>query len=133
MVLFRCSPRADDQVVGALIVDDNEDMRSLVRLMVELDPDLEVAAEAADACEALAAWRRHRPTSVVLDQQLPSAAGLDVAEVMLREDPGMPIVLFSAYLDDAAIARAESLGVLACLPKDQVTRLPGLLARHRRR
>lgn len=118
--------------MGALIVDDNEDMRSLVRLMVELDPDLEVAGEAADACEALAAWRRHRPTSVVLDQQLPGAAGLDVAEVMLREDPDMPIVLFSAYLDDAAIARAEELGVLACLPKDQVQRLPELLARTRR-
>ena len=118
--------------MGALIVDDNEDMRSLVRLMVELDPDLEVAAEAADACEAIRLWRAHRPTSVVLDQQLPSAPGLDVAEYMLREDPGVPIVLFSAYLDDAAIERAESLGV-ACLSKDQVTRLPGLLALHRRR
>ena len=119
--------------MGALIVDDNEDMRSLVRLMVELDPDLEVAAEAADACEAIHAWRTHRPDAVVLDQQLPSASGLDVAEVMLREDPTTPIVLFSAYLDDAAIARAEALGVLACVSKDQVALLPGLLARHRRR
>ena len=133
MVLLCCLDRADDGPVGALIVDDNEDMRSLVRLMVELDPDLEVAAEAADACEALQAWRTHRPDSVVLDQQLPSASGLDVAEVMLREDPTTPIVLFSAYLDDAAIARAEALGVLACVSKDQVARLPGLLARHRRR
>ena len=133
MVLFRRTRKADEHQMGALIVDDNEDMRSLVRLMVELDPDLEVAAEASDACEAIHAWREHRPSSVVLDQQLPSATGLDVAAVMLREDPTTPIVLFSAYLDDAAIARAEALGVRACLSKDQVSRLPGLLARHRRR
>ena len=133
MVLSRPSLTADQPTVGALIVDDNEDMRSLVRLMVELDPDLDVVAEAADACEAMEAWRRHRPDSVVLDQQLPSAAGLDVAEAMLREDPSTPIVLFSAYLDDAAIARAERLGVRACLPKDQVVQLPGLLSLHRRR
>jgi len=119
--------------VGALIVDDNEDMRSLVRLVVELDPDMEVVAEAADACEAIHAWRDHQPDSIVLDQQLPSATGLDVAEYILREDPTTPIVLFSAYLDDAAIARAEELGVLACLPKDQVQQLPRLLARLRRR
>jgi DNA-binding NarL/FixJ family response regulator len=133
MVLFCVPSRAEDLSMGALIVDDNEDMRSLVRLLVELDPDLEVAAEAADACEALVAWRRHRPTSVVMDQQLPSAAGLDVAEMLLREDPGLPIVLFSAYLDDAAIERAQALGIRACISKDQVARLPELLAQHRRR
>ncbi|HYD09614.1 MAG TPA: hypothetical protein VEA78_05875, partial [Acidimicrobiales bacterium] len=64
--------------------------------------------------------------------QLPSATGLDVAEVILREDPTTPIVLFSAYLDDAAVARAERLGVRACLGKDQVVRIPELLALHRR-
>jgi two-component system nitrate/nitrite response regulator NarL len=133
MILLRRLGRADHGGMGALIVDDNEDMRSLVRILLDLDPELEVVAEAADACEAIAAWREHKPDAIVLDQRLPHATGLEIAEYILREDPGTPIVLFSAYLDYDAVSKAEELGVRACLSKDQVSRLPSLLAQHRRR
>lgn len=132
MVLLLAFMHADEDHVGALIVDDNEDMRSLVRLLIDLHPELEVTAEADDGTSALEAWRRVRPDVVVLDQQLPGGEGLDVAEIMLLEDPTTAIVLFSAYLDDDALARADRLGVRACLSKDQATEIPALLARHRR-
>lgn len=118
--------------MGALIVDDNDDMRSLVRLLIDLDPRLEVVGEADDGESALEAWRRLRPDSVVLDQHLPSGNGLDIAEIILLEEPGTAIVLFSAYLDDEALARAERLGVRACLSKDQASQIPALLVRHSR-
>ena len=107
-----------------LVVDDNEDMRSLVRLLFDLDGVETV--EADDACPAARAWNETRPDFVVLDYQLPTHSGLDVAEWMLAQDATTNIVLFSAYLDDAAIARAEALGVRACVSKERVRELPSL-------
>jgi DNA-binding NarL/FixJ family response regulator len=118
--------------VSTLLVDDNEDMRSLVRLLVDLTDGAEVVAEAADASEALELWRRHRPDVVVLDYRLPDQNGLDVAEQILTEDPDAAIFLFSAFLDDRALDRAERLGVRECVPKDQVRRIPELVLRHAR-
>lgn len=117
-------------IVSTMLVDDNEDMRSLVRLLIDLTDGAEVVAEAADASQALALWREHAPDVVVLDYRLPDQNGLDVAEEILREDPDAAIFLFSAFLDDRALERADRLGVRECVPKDQVRRLPQLVLEH---
>ena len=36
-------------------------------------------------------------------------------------------MLFSAHLDADIVAHAERLGIAACVPKQQVTKLPGIL------
>lgn len=118
--------------VETLVVDDNEDMRRLVCLLVDLTEGAEVVAQASDGTEALAQWRTHRPDVIVLDYRLPDQNGLDVAEQILTEDPDAAIVLFSAFLDDDALDRAERLGVRECVAKDEVRRLPELVLRHAR-
>jgi DNA-binding NarL/FixJ family response regulator len=121
-----------DAIVSTLIVDDNEDMRRLVRLLVDLTLGAEVVAEASDAGEAMDLWREHRPDVVVLDYRLPDQNGLDVAEQILAEDPDAAILVFSAFLDDGALERAERMGVRECVPEDQVRRLPELVVTHGR-
>jgi DNA-binding NarL/FixJ family response regulator len=120
-------------IVEALVVDDNEDMRRLVCLLVDMEEGTEVVAQATDGAEAIEQWRAHQPDVVVLDYRLPDRNGLDVAEEILHEDPQATIVLFSAFLDDRALARAERLGVRECVSKDEVRRLPELVRRLGRR
>src|SRR5438309_1454231 len=115
----------------ALIVDDDDDMRFLVRVLIEAaNEGLAVAGEASDGDEAVAKWREHRPDVVVLDERMPGRSGLDVAAQILAEAPDQSIILFSAYLDEATVARAESLGVRACLSKDRYEDLPAALWEH---
>ena len=115
----------------ALIVDDNEDIRALLRAVIErANEGLEVAAEAADGLEALARWREHRPDVVILDERMPGTSGLDVAAEILAEHPEQSIILFSAYLDPDMIRRAEELGVRACLSKDRYRDIPAALWRY---
>jgi CheY-like chemotaxis protein len=116
--------------VGAMVVDDNEDIRRLVCLLVDLTEGAEIVAEARDASEAMEQWRQHHPDVIVLDYRLPDRNGLDVAEQILAEAPDTPIVLFSAFLDDVALARAEELGIRECLSKDEVRRVPGLVLQY---
>jgi DNA-binding NarL/FixJ family response regulator len=110
-----------------LIVDDEEDMRVLLRATIEANPDLAVTAEAATGEEGLERWREHRPGVVVLDQRMPGMSGLETAEVILAEDPDQPIVLFSAYLDSEMRDAASQLGIRACLSKSEFAKIPEVL------
>jgi CheY-like chemotaxis protein len=112
-------------MIPTLIVDDEEDVRSLVRMVVEAaNEGLVVSGEAANGDEALERWRENRPAAVVLDQRMPGMSGLEVAERMLAENPDQYIVLFSAFLDRSTREAARQLGVRVCLDKTQVARLP---------
>ena len=114
----------------ALIVDDEEDMRFLVRSVIEAaNHGLKVAGEAADGDEAIAAWRADRPEVVVLDHRMPGMSGLEVAEKILAESPDQRIILFSAYLDPETTAEAARVGVELCMAKSDYNRLPEALWR----
>ncbi len=115
---------------SALIVDDEEDIRVLVRLTIEsANAGLSVVGEAASGEEAVVRWREHRPEVVVLDHRMPGISGLETAALMLAEQPDQPIILFSAYLDDATRSEAEAIGIRACIAKTDFTSLPEALWR----
>jgi DNA-binding NarL/FixJ family response regulator len=115
----------------ALIVDDDDDMRFLVRVLIEAANDgLSVAGEARSATEAVDRWRETQPDVIVLDNRMPGRSGLDVAAEILAEAPGQSIILFSAYLDDDTVELATTLGVRACLSKDHYDELPVALWRY---
>ena len=117
--------------VKMLVVEDNDDMLYLLRVVVEFAKQtIEIAAEVRDGDDGVAAWRTLQPQITVLDYQLPGTNGLDIAEQILAEDPAAPILLFSAFLDAKMIARAERIGVRACVSKDQVRELPALIQLH---
>ena len=115
----------------ALIVDDDDNIRALVRTIIEwANEGLQVAAEAGDVTEALAQWREHRPDVVILDERMPEGSGLDLAATMLSEHPDQSIILFSAYLDSDMVRRAEELGVRECLSKERYRDIPAALWRY---
>lgn len=115
-----------------LIVDDELDMRMLVRLVIEMANDgLTIVGEAADGREAIQVWRDLNgppvPDVVILDNRMPGLSGMEVAERILAERPGQIIVLYSAYLDNEIRTRAGELGITACVSKHELDRLPNLV------
>jgi DNA-binding NarL/FixJ family response regulator len=119
-----------EQGGNVLIVEDNDDIRYLLALMIELADGLDLTAEATTGEEGIVIWRERHPEVVLLDYRLPGRDGLDVAEEILREDPDQTVVLFSAYLDDATIRRAETIGVAECVSKDEISRIPDIILGH---
>lgn len=111
-------------MIRVLVVDDEPDMRVLVRHVLAAAPEVEVVGEADGPEAALEAWRAARPDLIVLDHRMPRRSGLDVAAEILAEAPEQPIILFSAFLDPDLRARAAALGVRRCVAKDDVFTLP---------
>lgn len=114
-----------------LIVDDELDMRMLVRVVVDMaNHGLTIIGEAADGAEALRVWRdfdEPEPDVVILDNRMPYLSGLEVAEQILAERPSQIVLLYSAFLDDAVRARARELGIARCLSKDELSQIPALV------
>jgi CheY-like chemotaxis protein len=115
-----------------LIVDDEMDMRMLVRVVIEMaNHGLSIVGEAADGDEALRVWRDLNgppiPDVVILDNRMPGLTGIEVAQQILAERPGQIIVLYSAFLDDEVRAAAEDVGIATCVSKEDLDRLPGVI------
>ena len=111
---------------SALIVDDDPDMRALVRTVLEVEGNL-TCAEAGDGFHGLEMWLADRHDVVLLDQRMPDITGIEVAAAVLEEDPDQIVILFSAFIDPRTVERAHEMGVCAVISKDEIRRLPRLV------
>ena len=101
-----------------LVVDDEEDMRVLVRETINVaDRGLRVVGEATSGEEALGLRGVLDIDVIVLDYRMPGLSGIETAEALLAEEPDLPIVLYTAYLDADLAQEAERVGIRRCVVK----------------
>ena len=68
--------------IGALIVDDEELARHVIRELLVSHPEIAVVAECANGFEAVKAFAEHKPDLIFLDVQMPKLTGFDVLELI---------------------------------------------------
>jgi two-component system, LytTR family, response regulator len=88
----------------ALIVDDEELARKLLREMLEKHPEIEIAGECGNGMEAVKVVAEHRPDLLFLDVQMPKLTGFDVLELI---DPHGLAVIFVTAFDNFAMKAFE--------------------------
>jgi len=91
------SEKANDDA-SVLIVDDDEEIRHVLRLLCETN-GLTVVGEAANGVEAVTIALRERPYFVILDSMMPRLDGEGTAEILRSISPESKIVAFSAMLE----------------------------------
>lgn len=100
-------------MIRAVIVDDENDARFLLRNLIEehFADKLELVAEAANIPDAVAAIKKHQPDVVFLDIQLREGTGFDVLKKL--EDKNFEVIFVTAY-DQYAVKAFEfsALGYL---------------------
>lgn len=114
-----------------LVVDDNvEFAENVAEILTDAGAQVCVAAE---GLEALAQVRATRFDGVVTDMKMPGLSGADLVREVHRLDPGVPVVLLSAWAPDTQLTEAKRHGLLAFLSKASGTpRLIELLENARR-
>ena len=84
----------------ALIVDDEELARKLLREMLASHPEIEIVGECGNGMEAVKAVAEHEPELLFLDVQMPKLSGFDVLELV---DPAGLAVIFVTAFDQYAM------------------------------
>ena len=78
----------------ALIVDDEELARHIIRELLQPHSEIEIAAECANGFEAVKAVAEHKPDLIFLDVQMPKLTGFDVLELIGEE---VSVIFVTAY------------------------------------
>jgi DNA-binding NarL/FixJ family response regulator len=105
-------------VIRVLIADDEAIVRDGLRAIVELEPDLEVVAEAADGAEAVELAGRHSPDVALVDIRMPNVDGIEATR-RLAALPSPPRVLVLTTFDhNEYVYEAMKSGASGFLLKD---------------
>lgn len=104
-------------MIRVFIVDDHELVRRGLSDLVEGEPDLEVAGEAATASDAIAGVAAARPDVAVLDVRLPDGNGIEVCREIRSRHPEIRSLFVTSYADDEALFQAIMAGAAGYLIK----------------
>ncbi len=114
-----------------MLVDDEELARSLLRQLLAAHPDIRVLRECANGFEAVKAVAETRPDLLFLDVQMPQLDGLEVLELIERDEAGRPAVIFVTAYDRYALKAFEENAVDYLLKPFDRARFDTALARAR--
>jgi DNA-binding NarL/FixJ family response regulator len=107
-----------------LIVDDGEEVRQVLRTIIEARTSYEVCGEAANGTEAVAKALELKPDLMLLDVAMPMLNGVEVASVLAGSMPEMPIVLYTMYNELLGLSLAAAVGAKAVISKaDGISKL----------
>jgi DNA-binding NarL/FixJ family response regulator len=103
-----------------LLVDDHPVVRQGIRLMLAVDPELEVVAEAVDAASAIAILRKREQVLdlMILDLNLPDQNGFAVLQESERHRPELSVLIMSIQPEEHMAVRALKLGASGYLSKE---------------
>jgi DNA-binding NarL/FixJ family response regulator len=105
-------------VIRVCIVENEALVREGLRRVLELDPELAVVAEGADAEQALTVVHGSRPDVVLLDMRMPRGGGLRVLEELQRSEDAPPCLVLTTFDDADALLAAARAGAKGYLLKD---------------
>jgi DNA-binding NarL/FixJ family response regulator len=112
------------KVKKILIADDSVSVRYVIRTFLKDVPDVEICGEAANGLDAIEKAKKLEPDLVLLDLSMPMMNGAEVASVLKKNMPDVPIILFTMYSENVGKSLVAALGVDAVLSKpDGMTQL----------
>jgi DNA-binding NarL/FixJ family response regulator len=106
--------------IRVLVADDQDLIRTGLRMILDAQPDLEVIGEAADGRQAVALARRLRPDVCLFDIRMPNMDGVEATRQLAGPDVDDPlaIVIITTFDLDEYVYGALKAGARGFLLKD---------------
>ena len=113
--------------IKVLVIDDSALIRSILKEVINSQPDMEAVGTAANPLQARELIKTLNPDVLTLDVEMPQMDGLVFLEKLMRLHP-MPVLMISSLTEhgsDAAL-RALELGAVDFLPKPRLSIVEGM-------
>ena len=106
--------------IRVLVVDDEELVRTGLRMILDAESDISVVGTAADGAQAVSEVRRLRPDVVLMDIRMPAVDGLAATRTILGGPDAAPckVVILTTFDVDEHVYEALRAGASGFLLKD---------------
>jgi DNA-binding NarL/FixJ family response regulator len=104
--------------ISVLLVDDQELMRMAFRMVIESQPDLSVAGEAANGLEAVAQVETLAPDVVLMDVRMPDLDGVEATRRIVGSGNSARVIILTTFDLDEYVYSALRAGASGFLLKD---------------
>ena len=107
-------------MTSVLIADDQKLVRRGFRLILEIEPDLDVVGEVSDGAAAVAACRDLQPDVVLMDVRMPGLDGIDATAAITRDArcASTRVIMLTTFDMDEYVYEALEAGASGFLLKD---------------
>jgi len=106
--------------IRILAVDDHALITQGIAVLLGLEDDMALVAEASNGREAIQQFRMHRPDVTLMDLQMPEMNGLDAIIAIRGEFPNAKIIVLTTYKGDVQIFRALKAGAQGYVLKNTI-------------
>ena len=103
--------------ITVLLADDHTVVREGLRLVLEVEKDIRVVAEARNGREAVELAKKLRPDVVVMDIAMPVLNGFEATRQIAKVSPPTKTLILSAHSDDEYIDQMMAIGATGYLIK----------------
>ena len=105
--------------IGVLIADDQPLVRAGLRMILEVEPDIDIVGEAADGNEAVMAAGETKPDVILMDVRMPHLDGLEATRrIVGSRRNGSRVLILTTFDRDAYVYEALLAGASGFVLKD---------------
>ncbi|HTX92954.1 MAG TPA: response regulator transcription factor [Anaerolineales bacterium] len=105
-------------MIKVLLADDQTLIRQGIRLLLEIETDIQVIGQAADGAEALRQVEQLRPDVVLMDVRMPGMDGVAATREITQRFPDVKVIILTTFEDDETVFEGLKAGAHGYLLKD---------------
>ncbi len=124
----KAGPEEDAALPRVVVVDDSDDVRTLVRAQLDMDGRFAVVGEANDGSVAVDVAREQQPDLIVLDLAMPRVDGLTALPLLRAVAPHARVVVLTGFEAQSVAPKVLAAGASRCLEKGFRMNLADVLA-----
>jgi DNA-binding NarL/FixJ family response regulator len=107
-------------MIRVLLADDHAMVRKGFRLILEAQPDMEIAGEAGNGREAVELAEKLHPDVVVMDVAMPELNGIEATRRLAASSPHTRVLALSMHKDSVYVREILRAGARGYLLKDSI-------------
>ena len=105
-------------MIRVLLVDDQTLIRQGIKLLLEIEPDIQVVGQAANGREALQQAETLHPDVVLMDVRMPEMDGVAATRELSVRFPEVKVIILTTFEDDETVFEGLKAGARGYLLKD---------------